>query len=325
MKKLLSTFGAGSLAMFVAMFLRVAHFGRTQLLFGSVVDAEMAASGTVSAVIRFLYALLHATATLLRGNGWILLLLVVVLAAAAIFIARRHLLDASLLAAVAAGAIGIFWFLIAPWLFVSNVLQSRGLHPEELIRGSDRISVQARANWSCVVCANVKEMRFRELVCAEGHDPDACATHIVSRFAVAATATVLLAGLIAYIILARGSWLDRARAGSGFVKATLVSLSFLCITAVALDVYAVGYIHGKTTQGFDFPKVRQVQDGFRSDPLFLISRSASAATLFFALDDVRDVELRDGLRLEPDGRANILTEQLGLIAESELGGIDPPF
>lgn len=323
MKKLLSIFGASSIAAFVAMFLQVAHFGRTQLLFGAYEDAEMLASGIVFPVIRIVYALLLGTTTFLLGRGWILVVVVVILAAAAIGIARKHLVDASLLVTVAVTAVALFWFGVAPWLLVTSVPQNRGLHPHEIIKGEDRISAQARENWSCVVCANVKEARYRALVCPQGHDPETCASHLLARFALVGIATLLLAGLIAYVILARGSWLDAAAPKIGFAKATLVSLSFVCITAVMLNVYAVGYVYGKTAQGFELPKVRRVQGDFRSDPLFLIAKSATKATLL--LKGAENIDLPKDLRLEEDGRGNILSELMTTLAEGESNETDLPI
>ena len=326
MKKLLAFFGLGSVAAFVAIFLSVAHFGRNQLLFGTIADVQTTASATLFSVIKFLFSLLYAGAVMLRDYGLLVLLLFAAAAVVAIFLSRPHVLDASLLAGIATAGFAVFWFFITPWLFVSKVVQNRGLHPKDVISGSDRISTAARENWSCLVCSSVKETRFRQLACAgDAHDPDSCAGHVQRRFAGAAAATLLLVGALAYVMFARGSWIDRASPGSGFVKTTLAALSLACVIAVSLNVYAVGYVYGKTSLGFELEKVRQIQADFTSDPLFVITRTPSAATLFFTIEDVRNIELGEGIRLEPAGTANILTEVMTSLAEAELASEEDPF
>jgi len=317
-KKILTAVSGGSIVVFVALFLKVAHFGRNQVLFGNPADVSTADSAMLFAVIRFIYSFLHTGAVLLRDHGILLAVGAIVAGAAAIFLSRPHQLDAAFLTAIIAVSFASFAFLTAPWLFVSNVIQDRGLHPAEVLRGNDRLSVAARENWSCLVCASVKETRIRQMACPAGHEPDACAGHVQRGFALVGVATLLLVGALAYVTLARGNWIDKASPGSGFAKATLTALSYVCVVLVALNVYAVGYVYGKTVQGFELEKVRQVSSDFTSDPLFAIARTSSAATLLFGIGDLRPVELGNGLRLEPAGTANVLSEVMTGLAEAEL-------
>lgn len=317
MKKLLAAFGFGSVAAFVALFLQVAHFGRNQLLFGDVADVEMDASSKLFGAVRFIYSMLYAGTVALGDYGLVVLAILIAAAATAVVIARPHWLDASLLAGISLAGLIAFWLLAAPWLLVSNVVQARALHPRELITGNAGMAAAAVENWSCLVCASVKETRLRTLACSQGHDPVSCAAHIQRRFAAAAGVTLLLVGALAYVILARGNWIDRASPGSGFTKATLAALSFVCVVVVALNVYAVGYVYGKTTQGFDFELVRQVSSDFTSAETFMIARTASAATLVFAVGDVQRVDIANDVRLEPAGKKNLMNELMTSIAEAE--------
>jgi hypothetical protein len=294
-KKLLGVLGFGSLAGFVTFFAKISSFARFDMLIGTrgdLVNVEATASKATYDGIRLAAGLLtaitdtvfnHAAAS---GITAVLLVLTALLA-----VNRDHRTDCALLLAVLVASVSLSLFLVAPWLRVSNVLRDQALRPASIpeIRGDSYLAQRARANWVCLTCAHLPDAEFAQFGCPHGLLPPQAAQSLNGQLSATAVLTLLLVAAFATIFWARGDWLE-IKPGAGLTLAVLAVVSLGTYVALAGNVYAVAYVHGKAVAETRFARYsRTVADDIVTG--FAVAATDKKITYLSTIASVEEADL----------------------------------
>jgi len=287
-KKLLAGLGLGSVGAFIAAADKVCHFALFDLLAGSrAFDAEAAAKEKVYSAIKWISALLLAMTHSMFDHPLVWCGAGGIVAAAALVLSKGHRLDFALLLTIAVGSVALSLFAVSPWLRVSEVLQDRALMPNLIVTENSYMGRHALANWRCVICAHVTASEYSDLTCSKGMSLKAAADTLSGNVATITGLTILLVIAFAAIFWARGDWL-RIEAGAGTSKAILAVLSVITYVALALNVYSVAYVYGKTANMNLAQYTKMVGDERVIG--FALAKSDKRITFMTTLADIGDVE-----------------------------------
>jgi hypothetical protein len=280
-KKIILFLVGGSLTALAALCFKVTTFAQLEMLIGRSSPVTEVADANVFRTAGFIADSLKAATDFPR----ILLVTGIVLAIGALLICERRV-DCVLLLVIPVMSIASFWMVTAPWLRVINVLQDHAFKPEETITGSGGLSQSARENWACVVCSHVTSVEQR-IACPAGHSRLSAQRSLSGQLTVSVLVAVLTVIMFAYLFWARGDWLD-VKAGDGRNAAVLAVLSVVAYTSLAINIYSVAYLYGKTAADTKFQRVTRVDDN--STIFFKLIADEKRAFLMYGIDGFKTLD-----------------------------------